>query len=306
MKKGLVFFSLLLSSTISMAQYQPLYKGKIPNYIDAENEESEATTGGILRISKVSIPGYAFFPAGDDKTPRPCVIICPGGGYGILAAQHEGTDVAQFFNSIGVHALVLKYRIPSAKHQNHKEVAPLQDAQQAIYMVRRNAKQWHVDASKIGIMGFSAGGHLASSLAVHYNDPKNPFKGKTSLRPDFQVLIYPVISFGKYAHLGSRNNLLSPDTTAALINYYSNHLQVNAQTPPAFLVHAQDDKAVPIENSLQYQEALQKNGVSAALVVYEKGGHGFGLVNKTSDRKWTDDLVKWMKAEKIIPSVSGN
>jgi len=297
----------LMSTLNTMAQYKPLYKRMIPNYIDAENEESEATTGGILRISKVSIPGYAFFPAGDDKTPRPCVIICPGGGYGILAAQHEGTDVAKFFNSIGVHAVVLKYRIPSSKHQYHKELAPLQDAQQAIYMVRRNAKKWHVDASKIGIMGFSAGGHLASSLAVHYDDPKTSlFRGKTSLRPDFQVLIYPVISFGKYAHLGSRNNLLSPDTTAKLIDYYSSHLQVNAQTPPAFLVHAQDDKAVPIENSLQYQEALKKNGVSAELVVYEKGGHGFGLVNKTSDRKWTDDLVKWMRAEKIIPSVSTN
>jgi len=295
-----------MATTFSMAQYQPLYKGKIPNYIDAENEESEATTGGILRISKVSIPGYAFFAAGDDNSSKPCVIICPGGGYGILAAQHEGTDVAKFFNSIGVHALVLKYRIPSAKNQYHKEVAPLQDAQQAIYMVRRNAKKWRVDADKIGIMGFSAGGHLASSLAVHYNDPKNKFKGKTSLRPDFQVLLYPVVSFINFPHLGSRNNLLSPDTTASLIKYYSNELQVDQNTPPAFLVHAKDDRAVPIENSIQYMDALKKNGVASELFVYEKGGHGFGLVNKTSDRKWTDALIVWLKNQKIIPSVSGN
>jgi acetyl esterase/lipase len=291
---------------MSMAQYQPLYKGKIPNYIDAQNEESEATTGGILRISKVSIPGYAFFPAGDDKSPRPCVIICPGGGYGILAAQHEGTDVAKFFNTIGVHALVLKYRIPSSKNQMHKEIAPLQDAQQAIYLVRSNARKWHVDLNKIGIMGFSAGGHLASSLAVHYDDPKLSFKRKISLRPDFQILLYPVISFSKFAHLGSRNNLLSPDTSQALIEYYSHELQVNEKTAPAFLVHAKDDKAVPIENSMYYLEALKKNGVSAELFVYEKGGHGFGLVNKTSDTKWTDALIKWMNAEKIIPSVSLN
>jgi acetyl esterase/lipase len=197
--------------------------------------------------------------------------------------------------------VVLKYRIPSAKHQEHKEIAPLQDAQQAIYLVRKNAKKWGVDPGKIGIMGFSAGGHLASSLGVHYNNPKLNFKGKTSLRPDFQVLIYPVISFGKYAHLGSRNNLLSPDTTASLINYYSNELQVNAQTPPAFLVHAKDDKAVPIENSEMYLAQLKKFGVPGELYVYEKGGHGFGMNNKTSDVKWTALLTKWMQQMKIIP-----
>lgn len=306
MRKCLLFFGLLLTSSITMAQYQALYKGKIPNYIDAQNEESEATTGGILRISKVSIPGYAFFPAGNDNVPRPCIIICPGGGYGILAAQHEGTDVAKFYNTIGVHAVVLKYRIPSAKHQLHKEIAPLQDAQQAIYMVRRNAKKWHVDPDKIGIMGFSAGGHLASSLAVHHDDPKQKFRGNVSLRPDFQVLVYPVISFGQYAHLGSRNNLLSPDTTTTLINYFSNHLQVNKKTPPAFLVHAQDDKAVPIENSMMYLDALKKEGIAGELFVYEKGGHGFGLVNKTSDRKWTDALTTWLINQKIIPSASAN
>jgi acetyl esterase/lipase len=291
----------LMMSISATAQYEPLYKKKVPNFIEAASEESEAVTGGILRISKVSVPGYAFFSAGEDGKEKPCVIICPGGGYGILAAQHEGTDVAKFFNSIGVHAVVLKYRIPSAKHQEHKEIAPLQDAQQAIYLVRKNAKKWGVDPGKIGIMGFSAGGHLASSLGVHYNDPKLNFKGKTSLRPDFQVLIYPVISFGKYAHLGSRNNLLSPDTTASLINYYSNELQVNAQTPPAFLVHAKDDKAVPIENSEMYLAQLKKFGVPGELYVYEKGGHGFGMNNKTSDVKWTELLRKWMQQMKIIP-----
>ena len=291
----------LMMSISATAQYEPLYKKKVPNFIEAANEESEAVTGGILRISKVSVPGYAFFSAGEDDKEKPCVIICPGGGYGILAAQHEGTDVAKFFNSIGVHAVVLKYRIPSAKHQEHKEIAPLQDAQQAIYLVRKNAKKWGVDPDKIGIMGFSAGGHLASSLGVHYNDPKLNFKGKTSLRPDFQVLVYPVISFGKYAHLGSRNNLLSPDTTASLINYYSNELQVNAQTPPAFLVHAKDDKAVPIENSEMYLAQLKKFGVAGELYVYEKGGHGFGMNNKTSDVKWTALLTKWMQQMKIIP-----
>lgn len=295
-----LIFAWMMSLNVA-AQYEPLYKKGIPNFIEAANEETEATTGGILRISKVSVPGYAFFSAGEELGVKPCVIICPGGGYGILAAQHEGIDVAKYFNSIGVHALVLKYRIPSSKHQNHKEIAPLQDAQQAIFLVRKNAKKWSVDPGKIGIMGFSAGGHLASSLAVHYDDPKNKFKGNISLRPDFQVLIYPVISFVKHAHLGSRNNLLSPDTTASLINYYSSELQVNGKTPPAFLVHAKDDKAVPIENSQMYLTALKEHGVSGEIYVYENGGHGFGMNNKTSDVKWTSLLAKWMQGMKIIP-----
>jgi acetyl esterase/lipase len=300
MKQAIIAFSMMIMAYTVQAQYQPLYSGKIPNFIDAVDEESVATTGGIMRISKVSVPGYAFFRAGDDNVAKPCVIICPGGGYGILAAQHEGTDVAAFFNSIGIHAIVLKYRIPSDKHQVNKSIAPLQDAQQAIMLARKNARQWGIDPAKIGIMGFSAGGHLASSLGVHYDDPQIKVSSKISLRPDFQVLIYPVISFGKFAHLGSRNNLLSPDTTAEKIRYYSNELQVNAKTPPAFLVHAKDDKAVPIANSELYLQALKQSGVSAELFVYEAGGHGFGMNNKTSQVKWTDALKSWMVQQQII------
>ncbi len=280
------------------AQYVPLYKKKVPNFIEAPNLESEATTGGILRISKVSIPGYQFFSAGDFQAP--CVIICPGGGYSILASSHEGTDVAKYFNSIGVHAVVLKYRIPSSENQVDKKYAPLQDAQQAIYLVRKNAHKWNVDPSKVGIMGFSAGGHLASSLAVHYNDPKIKVSKKISLRPDFQILGYPVISFGNFAHKGSRNNLLGSDTTAQYIQYFSGELQVNAETPIAFIVHAKDDKAVPIENSYQYLDAMKRNGVSGELFTYEKGGHGFGMNNSTSNEKWTDSLTAWLKRNSIV------
>ena len=300
MKQFVIAFSMICMMNSLQAQYKPLYSKKIPNFIEAADEESTATTGGIMRISKVSVPGYAFFSAGEGSAPRPCVIICPGGGYGILAAQHEGTDVAAYFNSIGVHAIVLKYRIPSAKNQVDKTIAPLQDAQQAIYLARVNAKKWGIDPAKIGIMGFSAGGHLASSLGVHYKDPKLDFKRKVSIRPDFQVLIYPVISFKNSPHIGSRNNLLSPDTTAEKITYYSNELQVDAQTPPAFLVHAKDDKAVPIANSEMYVEALKKYNIPAELVVYEAGGHGFGMNNKTSQVKWTDALKSWMVQQNII------
>ena len=293
---GIILSGMFINS--ASAQYLPLYK-KIPNFIQAPNNEVETTTGGILRISKVSVPGYQFFSAGSDGT-KPCVVICPGGGYGILAASHEGTDVAKYFNSIGVHALVLKYRIPSAENQQQKEWAPLQDAQQAIHLVRQNAKKWNVDPAKVGIMGFSAGGHLASSLATHYDDRKIKAKSSISFRPDFQILIYPVISFGKFAHKGSRNNLLSPDTTAEKIAYFSNELHINKQSPPAFLVHAKDDKAVPVENSIIYAQQLNDNGVEAEVFLYEAGGHGFGMKNSTSAAKWTDSLKSWLEKNSIL------
>jgi acetyl esterase/lipase len=298
-KRALKFLPLLIMTLGVQAQYQPLYSKKIPNYIDAPNEESTAVTGGISRISKVSIPGYAFYPA-NRTSPSPCVIICPGGGYTILAAEHEGTDVARYFNNLGIHAIVLKYRIPSSKNQEDKKIAPLQDAQQAIYLARKNAKEWGIDPTKIGIMGFSAGGHLATSLGVHYDDVKIKISKKTSLRPDFQILGYPVVSISKFPHMGSRNNLLSPDTTSSNISYFSNELHINSNTPPAFLVHAKDDKVVPIENAYLYAEALKMNGVASEVFVYETGGHGFGLVNKTSPLKWTDALEKWMTAQGIL------
>jgi len=297
MKNIFILSMLFMSMQTVIAQYNPLYK-KIPNYIDAPNEETEATDG-VLRISNVSVPGYQFFSAGGDEA-KPCVIICPGGGYRILASEHEGTDVAKYFNSIGIHALVLKYRIPSDKNQIDKKYAPLQDAQRAIQLVREEAKHWHVDPNKVGIMGFSAGGHLASTLAVHYDDAKIKENSKISLRPDFQILGYPVISFSKFSHVGSRKNLLGKDSTESMMNYFSNEMHVNANAPIAFLVHAKDDKVVPIENSLIYVEALKSNGVEAELFQYETGGHGFGMVNKTSTDSWIAAMKLWLQKNKII------
>ena len=292
----LACFLLMMNTSQISAQYLPLYK-KIPNYIAAPNEEA-ISDNGVYIISKVSVPAYTFFSAGEEGAPKPCVVICPGGGYGILASQHEGTDVANYFNSIGVHAVVLKYRIPSSAHQVDKKYAPLQDAQKAIQLVRRNARKWNVDPAKVGIMGFSAGGHLAASLASHYQDKQ--IKSSFSLRPDFQILIYPVISFGKFTHKGSRNNLLGKDTTAQYIDYFSNELQVNAKTPKAFLVHAKNDMAVPIENSWMYRDALKKYGIPVQLFEFEKGGHGFGMVNTTSEIAWPSKLTEWLKQENIL------
>ncbi|MEY3152017.1 MAG: hypothetical protein RLZZ333_614 [Bacteroidota bacterium] len=297
MKKYISTIFFLSCIAMVNAQYNPLYK-KIPNYIDAPDEESSAVDG-VLRISNVSIPGYIFFSAGTDA-PKPCVVICPGGGYRILASEHEGTDVAKYFNSIGMHALVLKYRIPSDEHQPDKKIAPLQDAQRAVQLVREHAKEWKVDPNKVGIMGFSAGGHLASSLAVHYDDIKIKENSKLSVRPDFQILGYPVISFSKFSHVGSRKNLLGKDSTESMMNYFSNEMHVNSNTPIAFLVHAKDDKVVPIENSHLYVDALKSNGVEAELFVYETGGHGFGMINKTSPESWINAMKAWLQKNKII------
>ncbi len=297
MKKYISTIFFLSCIAMVNAQYNPLYK-KIPNYIDAPDEESSAVDG-VLRISNVSIPGYIFFSAGTDVL-KPCVVICPGGGYRILASEHEGTDVAKYFNSIGMHALVLKYRIPSDEHQPDKKIAPLQDAQRAVQLVREHAKDWKVDPNKVGIMGFSAGGHLASSLAVHYDDIKIKENSKLSVRPDFQILGYPVISFSKFSHVGSRKNLLGKDSTESMMNYFSNEMHVNSNTPIAFLVHAKDDKVVPIENSHLYVDALKSNGVEAELFVYETGGHGFGMINKTSPESWINAMKAWLQKNKII------
>lgn len=301
MKLTQLFFSFIFTTLFTMniaAQYMPLYKN-IPNYIETPNEEV-ITHDGILRIGKVSIPGYQYFRVANDAIQRPCVIICPGGGYGILAATHEGTDVASYLNSIGVNAIVLKYRIPSSTHQINKSIAPLQDAQQAIYLARKNAIEWGIDANKIGIMGFSAGGHLASTTATHFEDVKVNNPENISYRPNFQILIYPVITFSSYGHNGSRNNLIGPVINEDQVLYFSNEENVNKNTPPAFLVHAKDDGAVPVANSINYYKQLVENQVAAELYLFEKGGHGFGMKNNTSEIFWPQLMQQWMIKNNII------
>ena len=301
-KIGLLFCLIFFNMSNSLAQYQPLYK-TIPNNIPSKDQEAESSNAGILIIEKVSIPSYQYFRVANDNQKRPCVIICPGGGYAILAAGHEGSDVAKYFNSIGVNALVLKYRIPNADNQIDKTIAPLQDAQQAILLARTNAGSWGIDENKIGIMGFSAGGHLAASLATHYNDVKIENPTKVSLRPDFQILIYPVISFGPEGHEGSRINLIgnaSDAKTVKAIDYFSNEKQITKDTPPAFLVHSKDDDAVPVANAIHYYDNLIANKVPAELYLYEKGGHGYGMKNSTSEIIWTSVMKTWMQKSNII------
>lgn len=292
-------FSILMITNTMNAQYKPLYKS-IPNQIVVPNEEREDPFEGIIIVSKVTEPAYQYFRVKEDNIKRPCVIIYPGGAYFILASGHEGVEVAKFFNSIGVNAMVVKYRIPNDNAQVDKSIAPLQDAQQAMLLARSNAATWGIDANKIGILGFSAGGHLAASLSSHYADVKIDNPLNISLRPNFQILIYPVITMKDFGHIGSKENLIGKNPTDAQVQYYSNELNVNDQTPPAFIVHAKNDDAVPVQNAYEYDKALKANKVASTLYLFEKGGHGFGMKNPTSTIQWTTPLTQWLREIKIL------
>lgn len=297
MMKYLLIFGFMMTILSAQAQVpQALYSSKIPNYIAGPNIESSAITGGILRISNVSDPVYTLYLAKNSmESAKPMVIIFPGGGYRILAASHEGSDIARKFNEIGIHAMVVHYRLPDSTRQVEKQFAPLQDAQQAIRVARQHVKLWNIDNTKIGVMGFSAGGHLAASAATHFEKDFTNLNDGQNLRPDFQILIYPVISFRSYGHQGSVNSLVGKNKTEEIIHFFSNEELVNSHSPRAFLVHASDDGAVPVANSLNYAAALAINKVPVDLHVMAKGGHGFGLTNKTTDEYWFDRLATWFK-----------
>jgi len=299
MKKILIAFLYLQNAFMIQAQEViPLYNDSIPNSRPAADKEKTAIgQDGILRISEVSRPSLTVFLPENQKSTGAAVVICPGGGYWILAAGHEGYDVARKFTQMGVTAFVLKYRIPSDQTMIQRAIGPLQDAQRAVQLVRERAAQWHLDPHQIGIMGFSAGGHLASTEGTHYDKPLIPNPQGTNLRPDFMILVYPVISFSdSIGHLGSRNQLLGPVQSKEQIQDYSNELQVNANTPPSFLVHAKDDQVVPVQNSIDFYDALLKNKVGAQIYLYDHGGHGFGMHNPTSKVEWMDLVRSWMKA----------
>lgn len=273
-----------------------LYPGDIPNSRKvADTEQVEARANGGRFISKTAIPTLtAFVP---EHPNGKAVVICPGGGYRGTAFDKEGVLVAQSLLEDSITAFVLKYRTPSDETNIDKSLAPLQDAQQAIRFVRKNAGKYHLDPQKIGIMGFSAGGHLAASAATRFQKPADPNEpDTTSLRPDFVVLIYPVISLSdELMHAGSRTNLLGENPSEAEILLCSADKQVSPQSPPAFLVHAADDKAVPVGNSLAYYRACLENGVPAEMHLYPKGGHGFGMFNTTTPDKWIERLKNWLQ-----------
>ncbi len=275
-----------------------LYENKIPNSkIDLSVvEKSEIGSDGILRISDVTIPALTVYLPEREKVNGTAVIICPGGGYWILATGHEGEEVAKEFVKIGVTAFVLKYRLPDSRTQLTPEVAPLQDAQKAIQLIRERAEEWKLDPTKIGVMGFSAGGHLASTLATKFNKSLVENRKRISLRPDFIILIYPVISSDPtIASVSSFDKLLGSKSSAIKREEYSSEKHITNQTPPTFLIHASDDDGVSPSNSVVFYQALLKNKVPAEMHLYQKGGHGFGLKNPITEDVWFDRLQNWMK-----------
>jgi acetyl esterase/lipase len=276
----------------------PLYEGTIPNskYTGAtENIEKK----DIIIIGNVQKPEIAVYLPSKRFATGQAVIICPGGGYWILAYDLEGTDIARYLNSIGVAAIVLKYRLPTYGNCIEPHKAPLMDAQRAMRMVRSNAKAWNIDPAKIGVMGFSAGGHLASTLGTHFdygNKTAADSIERQSSRPDFMILMYPVISFiDASSHKGSYEALLGKDPDKDLLNDYSNELQVRQDTPPAFFTHADNDSGVPVENSLLMYKALRKKNIPSELHILSEGEHGFGLgINNEHIGSWTYNLKLWL------------
>lgn len=273
-----------------------LWEKEIPNsIINTTYEEIKVFEDSILQsVSQVKIPTLTIFkPQVANGTT---IVICPGGGYSHLAINKEGYKVAQWLNTLGITAIVLKYRLPSDAIMKDKTIGPLQDAQEAIRYVRRNAKEWNLNENKIGIMGFSAGGHLASTLATHYNDVVYKVSDKISAKPDFSILIYPVISMEKdVTHKGSKKNLLGTSPSKELVAKYSNEKEVDSLTSPTFLVHATDDTVVPVENSINYYLALKNNKVLTEMHLYERGGHGFGLGKADTSQFWTKDCELWLQ-----------
>ena len=297
MMKTLCTTLLLMATAITIfaqgtAPAIPLYPNGVINSKPTPADYVETITKD-MHISKVSVPTLIpFFPE-KGKANGSAVIICPGGGYAILAAGHEGYAVAKEFNKIGITAFVLKYRLPSDQIMVDKTIGPLQDAQTAIMIVRKNAAEWGINPQKIGILGFSAGGHLASTAGTHFNKPVIDNQG-ISVRPDFMVLAYPVISFGEKGHRGSAENLLGKNPPQEQITLYSNELQVTPETPPTFLMQAGDDGAVPVENSIMFYQALKKNKVNTEMHLFQAGGHGFGLINPKSKELWFTWCAAWL------------
>lgn len=278
---------LLIASAAQSQEALPLYPGEIPGSIAAKDEESlrdKAPNDRYDFLQNISRPKIYAYPLLSAKAPRAAIVILPGGSYRGVSIVKEGFDVAKQFNEYGIAAFVVKYRTPSDAHQRDKTIAPLQDAQQALRLVRANAKQWNVDPQRVGLLGFSAGGHLAATVAT-----------TDEVRPDFLMLAYPVISFDDaITHAVSRETLLGKQPTVHQIDKYSNERHVTADTPPTFIMHAADDKSVVVANSLRFFEALNKNGVSSELIVFPNGGHGFGLVNPTTPDRWIERCRDWL------------
>jgi acetyl esterase/lipase len=279
------------------AKVVPLWPEGVPGAI--ANAGPERTLEGD-RIENVHIPTLTVYPAASTSSTGTAVVVCPGGGYRRLAFGHEGKAVAEWLNSLGVSAFVLKYRL-----QEYGHPAPLRDVLRAIRLVRSTAGQWGIDPGRIGVLGFSAGGHLASTAGTLFDAPEGRTGAaldEVSARPDFLVLVYPVIALeGPAAHAGSRESLLGKSAPSALVESLSTYRRVTARTPPTFLVHGGNDQTVPVDNSQLFYSALKRAGVPAEMHLYEEGPHGIGLQPGHGPMSyWKDRCAEWMRARGLL------
>jgi len=292
-----MFFLMFSSLAALIVPYQsttvPLWDSKVPH---------------LLLDKPADAPTLTIYKPAKEKAVPTAIVVCPGGGYGGLAMGHEGKEIAEYLNNLGVTACVLKYR----HAPNYKHPVPLIDAQRAVRITRSRAMDLGVASDRIGIWGFSAGGHLASTVSTHFSKPEsldaNDPVDKVSSRPDFSILCYPVITLEPpYAHMGSRRNLLGANPDQALVTSLCNHLQVTKETPPTFLFHTKADKAVPIANSEMYAEACTKAGVPVELVIYDQGQHGVGLAKKDPVlSKWPLKLQAWLQGRGLLNPARGS
>jgi acetyl esterase/lipase len=270
-----------------------------------KNSNGKVVTDSLYneRIWRVGTPGMYTFLVPKSENKGTTVLICPGGGYERLSHIYNGFNFARWFNTHGINAMVLLYRLPHQTDLQNRQTGPLTDAQRAMRLLRANADKWGLDKKRIGVMGVSAGGHVATTLGTHEADVSaiKDALDTISYRPDFMILLSPVVSMGRYAHPGSRRHFLGADTTQAMIQKYSNELQVSGNTPPAFIVHAQNDSSVSLRNSLLYYLALIEKNVQASIHIFPQGGHGIGLVdNPGSTDLWLDLLYLWLKEKEFV------
>ncbi len=295
---SLLFFMFSYTLVFGQDFRIPLWDNKIPNLNNTDVVENYSNEHYYV-VTKPDIAVY--FPSKWNRTGQ-AVLIIPGGGYQANSYTLEGTDIAKWLNTNGIVGIVLNYRLPNDTLTNIvRYKSPLLDAERAIRIIRKNANNWGIDKNNIGVMGFSAGGHLAATLGTHCNEAITEGSkdeiDTINARPDFLCLMYPVITMDTtFTHMGSRKNLLGENPTSELINYYSNEKNVTDNTPPTFLLHASDDRSVPVKNSIVFYEALQQHGVKAEMHIYPNGGHGFSLANtKGALSSWKDRCIDWLK-----------
>lgn len=287
----------MTSSLFAQDKVLKVWPGGAPNHNGMDEPEEKFEGVRVRNVSEAEM--YVYLPE-KEKNTGAAVVICPGGGYWIEAMDHEGYQMAEWFKEKGVAGIVLKYRLPYGYHE-----IPSGDARRAMRIVRSNAEEWGIDPSKIGIAGSSAGGHLASTVGTRFdygNPESNDALEKISCRPDFMLLLYPVITFREeFGHMGSRKNLIGEGNNWELVEKYSNELHVTPETPPTFLVLADDDKGVVPRNSVEFYLALKENGVPAEMHIFADGGHGFGMNKKNLPvDQWPELFYNWLKAKKII------